>query len=63
MKRFPTVDLSRAEAKLVDAVCRETGFLAIVGHGFPEDVLESTWRTARAFFELPSEAKMCVAMP
>ena len=63
VKPFPTVDLSRADAKLVDAVCRDTGFLAIVGHGFPEDVLESTWSAARAFFERPHAAKMGVAMP
>ena len=63
MKSFPTVDLSWADAKLVDAVCHDTGFLAIVGHGFPEDVLEAAWRAARAFFELPRAAKMSVAMP
>ena len=63
MNPFPTVDLSRADAKLVDTVCHDTGFLAIVGHGFPEDALESTWRAARAFFELPRAAKMDVAMP
>ena len=63
MKPFSTVDLSRADAKLVDAVCRDTGFLAIVGHGFPEDVLEAAWRAARAFFDLPRAVKMGVAMP
>lgn len=62
MNPLPTVDLSRADAHEVDEICRRTGFLAIVGHGCPRDLLAETRATARAFFALPIEKKMRVAM-
>ncbi len=63
MERFPTVDLSRSDPAEVDRVCRDTGFLAIVGHAFPETLIDEMWQVTRAFFDLPLERKMRVAMP
>lgn len=63
MTSFPTIDLSHADPRDVDRTCRDTGFLAIVGHGFPEPLIDEMWETCRAFFDLPLETKMKVAMP
>ncbi len=66
MNPFPTVDVSRtdsATAREVDRICRETGFLAAVGHGVPQDLVQDVFRAAGVFFDLPLEDKMRVAMP
>jgi isopenicillin N synthase-like dioxygenase len=64
---FPIFDLSRFEkagtaerAALgaeVDEICRSTGFLAISGHGVPEETIATVWSASRAFFDLPAEEK------
>lgn len=63
MTDFPTVDLSRSDPAEVDRVCRDTGFLAIVGHEFPETLIDEMRQVTRAFFDLPLERKMRVAIP
>ena len=78
MREFPVVDISEfteargggrstepklAIARAVDEVCRETGFLAISGHGVPPETIERAWTAARAFFDLPAEKKLAVKMP
>lgn len=70
---FPVFDLSRFEqaeaeekqrlGREVDAICRETGFLAIRGHGVSQDVIDDVWDKARAFFDLPAETKQAVRAP
>src|SRR5688572_22366893 len=70
---FPVFDLSRfAAADLaarrvlgaeVDRTCRETGFLAISGHGVPQAVIGAVWSKARAFFDLPVETKLAAKAP
>lgn len=64
---FPIFDLSRFEradaaAKRalgaeVDAICRETGFLAISGHSVPQAVIDAAWTKAHAFFDAPAAVK------
>ena len=47
MSWVPVVDLSAPDA--VDAVadaCRRVGFLTVVGHGVPDDVVDGAWTTA-----------------
>src|SRR5271169_5314547 len=71
--KFPVFDLARFEtasageklalAAEVDAICRATGFLAIVGHGVPEAVIGAVWAKAQAFFDLPAEQKQRVRAP
>src|SRR5271168_5194255 len=70
---FLVFDLARFEtasseerltlAAEVDAICRATGFLAIVGHGVPEAVIGAAWAKAQAFFDLPAEQKQRVRAP
>lgn len=65
--RFPVFDLSRFEkagaaeraalGREVDDICRSTGFLAISGHGVPQQTIEAAWSAAHAFFDLPVEEK------
>ena len=67
MTAFPVFDLSRFEradpkersalANEVDAICRNSGFLAICGHGVPQPVIDAAWTKARAFFDLSPEEK------
>ncbi len=70
---FPVFDLSKfataspaekniSPAALVDEICRQTGFLAITGHGIPDDTIARAWNSARAFFDLPVEKKLAVKM-
>ena len=63
MSEFPTIDLARFDPHQIDRVCRETGFLAIVGHGFPEALLREVGKASRAFFDQPLQEKLAVAMP
>jgi isopenicillin N synthase-like dioxygenase len=66
MKAIPVVDVSRTDgstAREVDRICRETGFLAAVGHGISPSLVDDVFRSAGAFFDLPLEKKMRVAMP
>jgi len=46
----------------VDQVCRQTGFLAIVGHGIPSKTTAAAWHAARCFFDLPLDQKLEVGM-
>jgi isopenicillin N synthase-like dioxygenase len=64
MSWVPIVDLEAPDA--TDAVrdaCERVGFLTVVGHGVATSVLDGAWNTATAFFDLPLEDKMRVAMP
>lgn len=66
-KSFPVFDLSRFETATgadrealgaeVDRICRETGFLAISGHGVPQEVIDRAWNAAHDFFDLPAQEK------
>jgi isopenicillin N synthase-like dioxygenase len=72
MPDFPIVDLSafanasaaekQSLGRRVDEICRRTGFLAITGHGVPEEVITRAWNSARVFFDLPVEKKLAVKM-
>lgn len=73
MRDFPVVEISsfqagdlnekKSLARQVDEVCRRTGFLAVVGHGVPSEVVEGAWDDARRFFDLPMEKKLESKMP
>lgn len=63
---LPVVDLSRPTAVLasrVDAICRDTGFFIVVGHGVDPGIIERAWSTTQRFFDLPLEAKMQARHP
>jgi isopenicillin N synthase-like dioxygenase len=50
-------------ARRVGEVCRQTGFLAVVGHGVPNEIISGAWDAARVFFDRPMEKKLEVKMP
>ena len=55
----PVIDLSAERARVVEEVGRagrEIGFLAVVGHGVPEELVAETSAAGHAFFDL-SEAE------
>jgi len=60
----PVIDISATNAPgLIDEACERAGFLTIVGHGVADSVVSDAWDNARAFFDLPLEQRMAVAMP
>lgn len=73
MANFPVFDLGRFERASgaertrlgheVDAICRETGFLAISSHAVPKQTIDGVWNAARTFFDLPQETKDKVRAP
>ncbi len=68
MTDFPSYDLSRfatdpGSAREVDAICRDTGFLVLTGHGVAPDVIANIWAAADAFFAQDPDAKSKVAAP
>ena len=72
-QQFPIFDLGRFEAAggagrraladEVDAICRNTGFLAIANHGVPRAAIGGVWSKAQAFFDLPPEEKQRARAP
>jgi isopenicillin N synthase-like dioxygenase len=60
----PVIDLQSPDApKLIDAACRDIGFLSVVNHGIPDDVIQRMLSAADAFFELPVADKLAVRPP
>jgi isopenicillin N synthase-like dioxygenase len=70
---FPVFDLRAFEeadaagraalGREVDAICRETGFLAIANHGVKQTTIDGAWTKAQAFFDLPAGEKQRAAAP
>ena len=61
---MPVIDISGDPKRVADEVgsaCRDLGFLTVIGHGVPEEVVESTAAVARTFFDLPPEEKRTLA--
>ncbi len=73
MDDFPILDLAEfgaatpveqaGIARNVDRICRETGFLAVAGHGVNAAVIDDIWAATRGFFDLPAAEKHAVAPP
>jgi len=56
----PVIDLAapaEAVAAEVGAACEEIGFLTVVGHGVPEELVAETAAAGHAFFDLPASEK------
>lgn len=53
----------RARAAEIDAICRDTGFLVLTGHGVPDATIASVWRAVQTFFALDPDARRQVAAP
>jgi isopenicillin N synthase-like dioxygenase len=73
MRDFPIVDISAVHTaspaamndlgRRVDEICRQTGFLAIVGHGVSKEIITGAWNSSREFFDLPVDRKLETKMP
>ena len=67
MARFPIVDIEKYfnsnkiekdnHSQEVDAICRNSGFLAIKNHGIDQPVIEGIWNATERFFSLSSNKK------
>jgi isopenicillin N synthase-like dioxygenase len=63
---IPTIDLASGPAAAAGEIrraCEEVGFFTVVGHGIPEDAIDSISSSARAFFDLPDAEKRRLAEP
>jgi isopenicillin N synthase-like dioxygenase len=63
---IPTIDLASGPAAAAGEIrraCEEVGFFTVVGHGVPEDAIDSISSSARAFFDLPDAEKRRLADP
>jgi len=47
----------------VDRACREVGFLQIVGHGVPQEVIDAMLAGSDALFGLPDDVKLAMTSP
>lgn len=62
---IPTIDLGSGQEgvnfeesmRLVDAACRDTGFLLITGHGVPAELQDRAYSLSRTFFDLSDDRK------
>ena len=57
---IPELDVSRGAAAIADGVrraCEEVGFLTVVGHGVPDDLIGEVASVSRAFFDRPDHEK------
>jgi isopenicillin N synthase-like dioxygenase len=72
MTAFPVVDIGRLTgrsgppadrvARDIEAACRASGFFYVSGHGVPDELIARLDRASRAFFDLPEEEKLEIAM-
>lgn len=73
LKSVPMIDVSpflagdaaakQRVARQIGDACRDIGFLTIVGHGVPDSLIQATYDTAKAFFDLPEAEKNRVERP
>ena len=47
----------------VDDICQSTGFLTLTGHGVSTELIDSLWRCASEFFDLPMSQKLKARPP
>jgi len=61
---LPVIDVSNPSAagEAMGAACSEVGFFYAIGHGVAAATLERVEAAARAFFALPEDEKMAIAM-
>ncbi|KAA1398211.1 isopenicillin N synthase family dioxygenase [Aeromicrobium ginsengisoli] len=55
-------DRDRVAAE-IDAACREVGFIQVIGHGVPDDVITGLTEAIDAFFDLPVAEKLSYVRP
>jgi isopenicillin N synthase-like dioxygenase len=70
MENVPVIDITgfrlgteadkKEVARQFDKACVDVGFIVIKGHGIPDTYSETTFETARAFFDLSEAQKLAV---
>ena len=53
----------RRIAREVGKACEDIGFFILIGHGVAPDLVQQTYDTAHAFFDLPHDEKMRIRRP
>lgn len=64
-EQVPIIDLSMADAAIVDQLryaFEVVGFMQVVGHGIPEELLERHGDFHRRFFALPADVRQSLAL-
>ena len=70
----PVIDLSpftrgtdreerKEAAKALTGICQTHGFVQILGHGVPDDLVQEAFRWSKKLFDLPHEEKMKAPHP
>lgn len=52
----------RGVAREIGAACERTGFLMVTGHGLPQSLIDDADGLSRAFFDLPLDEKLAIAI-
>lgn len=47
----------------LDAICKDTGFLVLTGHGISSEVINAIWGATQTFFDQSAEQKQTLAPP
>ncbi len=55
-------DARRRVAREITEACESAGFLYIVGHGVPDEVIAGVFGHAKTFFALPEEEKLAIGL-
>jgi isopenicillin N synthase-like dioxygenase len=62
MRSLPVIDMAQLDPAAIERAGRDSGFFYVAGHGVPPALIERLDRASRAFFELPLEQKLEIAM-
>jgi isopenicillin N synthase-like dioxygenase len=62
MRSLPVIDMAQLDSAAIERACRDSGFFYVTGHGVPSALIDELDRASRAFFELPLEQKLEIAM-
>ena len=62
---IPVIDIGQPREQVAAELaraCTDIGFLSIVNHGVPQDVMDNMWKETHDFFDLPVAEKKAIAM-
>jgi len=62
MRSLPVIDMAQPDPAAIERACRDSGFFYVTGHGVPSALIDELDRASRAFFELPLDQKLEIAM-
>jgi isopenicillin N synthase-like dioxygenase len=62
MSSLPVIDMANLDPAAISRACRDSGFFYVTGHDVPGELIARLDRASRAFFDLPTEDKLEIAM-